>query len=139
MNEDDIFEKIRHLVSDTHGIDLIEIKRTSRLELDFCIYGDDAGELLVAYSKKFNVDVSQFKFDCYFSGEGIDLIGPLLRLFTGKRRPARERELTIEDLEKGAIVGRLNEEVINANKLQCTNEKSKIFQDLKISYLKEVQ
>jgi hypothetical protein len=113
---DEIFEKIKCLVGETQGIKPARIERATRLELDLNIYGDDASELLLAYCKLFNVDLSQFMFDSYFSPEAFDPMAPIMSLFYGRRRSVRERELTIGDLEKGVIAGKLNEEVITATK-----------------------
>ena len=110
---DEIFERIKGLVSESQAIKPNRITRATRLELDLGIYGDDAIELLVAYGKEFNVDLSNFKVAEYFSGEGLDVEELFVKLFTGA---ISKKELTISDLEKGVIAGKLNEEVINGNK-----------------------
>ena len=66
---DEIFKKIIDFVSDKAGVDPNRIERTTRLELDLGVYGDDAEELIIGYSKRFNVDVSQFMLSDYFNGE----------------------------------------------------------------------
>ena len=110
---DEVLERIKRFVSESQAIKPDRITRTTRLELDLGIYGDDAIELLVAYGKEFNVDISNFMAADYFSGEGLD-IGELFGKLFKDEIP--RKELTISDLEKGAIAGKLDEEVINGNK-----------------------
>ena len=86
-----------------------EIKRETTLEGDLKIYGDDSDEFLIAFGKEFNVDVSQFPIGNYFSNEGSHL---LLWLIGKQKRQIKQ--LTIGQLEKAVIAGRLDEEVINS-------------------------
>ncbi len=74
------------------------------MEKQLGIYGDDATEIMLVYGKEFNVDVSKFMAASYFSGEGFSLFG----------KDEKTKELTLGDLEKGVIAGRLDEEVINS-------------------------
>ncbi len=92
-----------------------EIVRWTRVEENLGIYGDEAVDFLLAYSKEFNVDVSNFMAADYFSPEGIgrDIIGDLKASLFSKKYPYKpKKELTISDLEKGILMGALNEEVI---------------------------
>jgi len=89
-----------------------EVTPDSRLYYDLGVYGDDATELLIEYRKRFNVDVSKFMAADYFKVEGIDVLGGLIRLFSGKRSGGGFKTLTVNDLEKGIVAGRLDEEVI---------------------------
>ena len=66
------------------------------------ITGADAADFLMAYKNYFNVDVSQFKAADHFEGEGMNIL-------TGN---GGKKDLTLGDLEKGIIAGRLNEEVL---------------------------
>jgi len=73
------------------------------IEKDLKIYGDDAYDLLVKYSKEFNVDISNFNFNKYFNSEidGISLF--ILNLFGRKKKI----DLTIKDLKEAIVLGKL--------------------------------
>jgi acyl carrier protein len=94
------------------GLSTEKLTLETRIEEDLRITGDDAVGFLLAYSKKFNVDVSAFNADDYFEGE-IDMVTEtFLRLFLGKKK--RLKNLKIAHLEAGIIHGTLNEDVINS-------------------------
>jgi len=105
------FDNLKAFIVELIGVHKNEVTLDSRLYEDLGVYGDDATELLVKYGKQFNVDVSKFMAADYFKGEGIDLIGGLIRLISGKRL-SELKVLTVKDLEKGIVAGRLDEEVI---------------------------
>ena len=78
------------------------MKGDSTLQHDLTIYGDDAVDLMVAYGKKFNVDVSQFMAADYFSGEGgFSYFDPPIK------------QLTINHMVAGVLAGKLDEVIIN--------------------------
>ncbi len=111
--KENLIEEIKLLIEEKMGKFKKEIDRDTALEFDLGITGDDASELLLEYSKKFNVDVSNFNMAVYFLPEGDTILPSIIRFFTGKKA-LKQEELTIGDLEKGVIAGRLNEEVINS-------------------------
>lgn len=74
------------------------------LEKDLGITGDDSEDFLIAFAKEFNVDVSKFPVGDYFKDEG-DPLFPSAR---------RVKALTVGQLEKAILAGRLDEEVINS-------------------------
>ena len=115
---DEIFDKLKSFITEQgFGYTLPwpllvkkkEIKRETTLEGDLKIYGDDSDEFLIAFGKEFNVDVSQFPIGEYFSNEGSHLLLWLI----GKRK-RQIKQLTIGQLEKAVIAGKLDEEVINS-------------------------
>jgi acyl carrier protein len=108
---DEVFEELRNFVSEFSGYDPAEINRDTRLLVDLSIYGDDAADLLMAFSKKFHVDVSQFRIDEYFGSEGWDFIGEVFSIFK-KYKPLKV--LTMANLEKAIYASKLDEEVINS-------------------------
>lgn len=95
------------------GVKASEIKQDARIYEDLGIYGDDATDLLVAYGKEFNVNISNFMAADYFADEGLDLIGFIVSLFIGKKK--QYKVLTVGHLEKGILAGRLDEEIINGS------------------------
>ena len=104
MNEN-LFEEIQAFIVEKIGVDEIEVTREALLQNDHGIYGDDAVDLIVAFGKKFKVDISNFKAADYFNPDGLDI----LRLFS-KKTPGKN--LTVGHLEKAVIAGRLDEELI---------------------------
>jgi acyl carrier protein len=66
-------ERIRaevcELIARHSGLDLERIGPEDRLLHDLGIDGDDAEKLLVDFSKRFGVDMSDFKFGNFFRGE----------------------------------------------------------------------
>ncbi len=102
---DDILENIKTLVSEKSGVDEKKLNRSTRLYEDLKIDGDDAFELLEAFTEKFSVDMSGFKYNEYFAPEGIDLIGAVSRLFKGKEKK-KLKPLTLADLEQAAKEGK---------------------------------
>ncbi len=110
---DDIFESIKLLSEKKMGKYRKPLLRDTTLEKDLGMSGDDAVEFVLDFSKKFSVDVSKFEIKKYFFPEGDSILPAIMRLFTGKKNP-KKRELKLGDLEKAAIAGRLDEEIINS-------------------------
>ncbi len=108
----ELHQNLKSFISKFSGISENEISQSSSLEKGLGIYGDDAVELLIAYGKEFSVDVSNFMAADYFNAEGDVILPALMRLFTGKARPAK-KNLTVGHLEKGITFGRLDEDIIN--------------------------
>lgn len=108
----DLFSELQEFIVNKVGVDYAEVTRDAKLEEDLGIYGDDAIELLVAYEKKFSVNISNFMAADYFSPEGDIILPALIRMITGKKKK-KTKYLTIEHLEKGILAGTLDEHVIN--------------------------
>lgn len=77
------------------------ITRETLIEDDLGVTGDDAEELLVSFSAKFKVDISEFNFGKYFNDE------PTAFSFPRKLLP-----FTVGHLEKAIVAGRLDDEII---------------------------
>ncbi|MDH5381448.1 MAG: DUF1493 family protein [Cyclobacteriaceae bacterium] len=76
--------------------------RETALEQDLKITGDDSDEFILAFSKEFNVDISDFDIGKYFSDEGgLSILHVLFGKKTGKT------PLTLGDLEKAVETGKL--------------------------------
>jgi acyl carrier protein len=99
----DVFEKIKALIAEKTSVNESRLGRNTRLYEDLKIEGDDAFELLESFKEKFKVDMTDFNYNEYFSGEGIDLIGAIVSIF--KRKKKRLKSITIADLEKAAVNG----------------------------------
>jgi hypothetical protein len=80
------------------------INVNTRIWRDLGVDGNDAVELLYAFSQKFNVNIDQFPFGDYFGPEaGFNPIASLWHAFFGKK--FKFKELTVSDLVKAAKNG----------------------------------
>ena len=77
-----------------------KINKNSLLEKDLGLYGDEAEDFIIAYSKKYNVDLSKFHFSLYFSQE----YDPMMR---GFYKLHKVKELSVADLYEGIKKGEL--------------------------------
>ena len=80
------------------------ITRETLIEDDLGITGDDAEELILAFSKKYNVNIDSFQFSKYFFDEP--------GVFNLQRK--KISPLNLGHLEKAIKAGRLDEEIINS-------------------------
>jgi hypothetical protein len=71
-----------------------------RIEADLGVTGDDAVELVLAFGKAFQVDVTEFRINEYFGPEGTDI-------FCLYPDAKSRKNLTIDDLERAVLDGRL--------------------------------
>lgn len=94
------------------AVDIEDVLSETRIEEDLGIYGDEAMEFITAFSKEFNVDISQFMAAEYFSPEGDFILPAILRMFKGSKKK-KQKTLKIIHLEMAIKAGRLDEEVIN--------------------------
>jgi len=109
----EVFQKIKAFIVNETGVKASKITFDAELENDLGISGDDTVDLLTAFSEEFNVDISKFRAADYISPEGDAILPEIIRTFTGEKLPAR-KSLRVEHLEKAAITGSLDEEVINS-------------------------
>jgi hypothetical protein len=112
---DSTLEKIKLFLQQDRWsyIDTDTVSSATKIEKDLMLTGDDAIEFIVDYGKYFKIDVSRFMAADYFDGEGHDFFGDIARLFSRKNE-SDEKILTVGDLEKGIIAGKLDESVINS-------------------------
>lgn len=80
-----------------------------RLEKDLGFDGDDAAELIFYYSEKFNVNITEFDLQTYFTPED-SLTYIFFKIFPFIN--TKKDELTIGDLMAGIKSGVLNDDVI---------------------------
>lgn len=112
---DEIFEKIKSFVIEQRWEYSFVLERTTKIEKDLRITGDDAVEFIFAFSKQFNVDVSNFMMTEYFEPEGDKLAGAIIRMFIGNKK-AKNKELLLGDLERAVEAGKLDNAVIDSAK-----------------------
>jgi hypothetical protein len=82
----------------------LPITRNTLIEDDLGITGEEAEDFLILYSKKFLVDIQNFNFNKYFYEEP-----GILNINRKNIEP-----FTVGHLVKAALVGCLNDEVINS-------------------------
>ena len=111
--DEEIFSELKEFIIKQSCVDDERITRETRIEGDLGVTSDDACEFVIAYGKKFNVDVSHFMAADYFDGEGDIILPAIIRGLTGEKKPLK-KILTIAHLEKGILTGRLDEDVINS-------------------------
>jgi hypothetical protein len=112
MNNE-ILEKLKEFIIEQQWEYEFPLLRTTMIEKELKITGDDAVDFLVAYGKKFNVDISRFMAADYFDDEGDKILPAIIRFLIDKKKTAK-KNLTIGHLEKGILAGRLDEEIINS-------------------------
>ena len=112
MNEE-IFKRLKSFIIDQACVEDDEVIPEAKLEDDLGVTGDDAVDLLLAYSKTFNVDVTKFMAADYFDAEGDPILPAILKMFIGKKK-RKNKVLTVAHLEKGIMSGKLDEHVINS-------------------------
>ena len=120
MEKKEIFEKLRSFIVKETFVEDVEITANTIIETELGVTGDDSVDFIIAFGKKFNVDVSNFMAADYFEDEGIDIIGPIIRAITGKKK-TKKKILTIGDLERAVKAGKLDDSVIE-NKESSYNE-----------------
>jgi hypothetical protein len=106
--------EIIDLIESKMGKYKVPITKTTCLEKDLGISGDDAAELLLEYGQKFNVDLTGLKLAKYFNPECDSILPEIIRFFTNKNED-KEKEMRVGDLEKGIVAGRLDETIINSS------------------------
>lgn len=80
----------------------VSITMETSLENDLGVTGDDGEELIVEFSKKYNIYINNFHFTKYFYPEPMTL-----------SMPKDVKLLTVGHLMKAIEVGRLDDDVIN--------------------------
>lgn len=107
----DTFTDLQNFIGEFCGITQNKIRLDSKLEQDLKVYGDDAVDLIMAYSNKYNVDVSHFSWKNFIAPEGDTILPSILKLF---KKPENKRsDLTILNLVDGIISGQLHQQIID--------------------------
>lgn len=100
MDNTELYKFLEKYTSQKHDDSILNLS----LSDDFGIYGDDADNLILDFSKNFNVDVSAFPIGDYFEGEG-DVIYKFFANLFNKQKP--KKKLTVNDLRLAIISGKL--------------------------------
>ena len=105
------FIKLTEFIGKKAGYLPDNFSEETTLDGDMSIYGDDAVEIILAFGKAFDVDVSNFMLGNYFADEGGVSLRLLYRLF-GKKYRRGAKELTIRNRLDAMIYKRLDEKII---------------------------
>ena len=106
----DLQNQIFRFIAESRSVDQTTLTLETTLLGDLGTDGDDAYELLLSFSKTFNVDFSTFEFTRHFGNEGItplQVIPYFYRLIVGLRGKdphavAGKKPITIRDLVRSA-------------------------------------
>ncbi|MCQ4916960.1 DUF1493 family protein [Bacteroides nordii] len=89
MNKDDIWRQIIQFVKEERWDD--EYTPETDLVKDLKLNGDDAYEFIYLFSKKFNVSITEFKFEEYFYPEGDRILLKLLNLILKPKKKVKKK------------------------------------------------
>lgn len=101
------FEEVCEFVADFLSVDKRSLSPSTTTTSQLGIDGDDADEFMQEFSKRFAVDLSDFRFTDYFGNEASALLlfAWLYRLIRHKGK-TRLKPLHLADLHGAAIKGR---------------------------------
>lgn len=105
-------EEIKVMINHKCGVSKDKIFINSKLEDDLGLTGDDAVEFILDFSRKFNVDISNFVISDYFSNEAFNFIGLIINFFKHKEVVIK-KALTVDDLVRIIEIGKMDDEIIN--------------------------
>ena len=108
MDQNKDFDELINFIKGYQIFKELKLTRETTLEYDMGISGDDIEQFFYDYSEKFKVDLSDFKPIKYFE---TDWLTSFLYFIRGKK--LKIKEITIGDLEKGVIAGKLNDFIIS--------------------------
>lgn len=116
MTSVSIEEEVTAFVAAQIGVSTERLKARTTLFGDLGVDGDDSDELLVAFTKRFSVDMKSYRGDRHFGPEGFAPWSPLLWLASAWRGFAQKEStpesrarlvpVTIQDLIDSARAGR---------------------------------
>lgn len=70
---------------------------------DLGVAGDDGWDLIQAYGKKFQVDLTEFQSEHHFGSEGVSILAPLSLLWMILSHPFREKRSPEEESNLQAV------------------------------------
>jgi acyl carrier protein len=105
MVEENLENRVRALVAEYTGVPMEEIKLETDIVNDLRIYGDDVWELVYEFSKKFNVEMHEFRWYHHSGPEGCNPLWLFFQPWWTKKThiPIRLFDL-VESAKRGAWV-----------------------------------
>ena len=103
IDPDELFVDIQNFISDYTGVHKKRITKDTNLQRDLGLHGDEAGDFIEEFSKRYNVDLNGFIFDKHFDTEGS--FNPIyyLYLLLFKRQELRKTIISVSDLLHAAV------------------------------------
>jgi len=101
----EVFEKLRDFTIQHTLIEDYDFKRSTSIEEDLGITGDDARDYLNSFSAEFDVDISEFPINDFFEEEGSTVLSWFKNLFSKVQK--KKNDLTLGDLEISILEGKL--------------------------------
>lgn len=98
-------DKVISFLSQQLSIPMHKLNENYCLSYDLGVVGDDAVELIEEYSKKFNVDISEFTIEEYFLSEEIFTSLGILNGIAEKEKEMQH--LKVQDLIEAVETGKL--------------------------------
>lgn len=90
-------EEVIEFISKSLSIPVRSIRDNSSVNSDLRVDGDDAVEFIESFAKRFDVDISKFKFEQYFGAEiSTNPLQLLARLF--RKSQSNFKRLEVRDL-----------------------------------------
>jgi hypothetical protein len=106
-----IFEKIVSFIEEERWKYPFTLERTTSLDEDLSINGDDAKDFIRAFGRKFNIEVANFIALTQFESDGDVIIPGMVRFLSGKKKIIF-KNIKIGDLEKAVIAGKLDDTIL---------------------------
>jgi len=94
---------VRQFVHEYAGVPKDEISEHTILQKEIGLEGDNAGEFMVAYSKKFPVDLEAFDFNKYFDLEGGFNPIYFVHLLLVKPDRLKKKDITVSNLADAVV------------------------------------
>jgi len=110
-----IFDSIIAFIEEERWKYPFELKRSTKLDEELTINGDDAKDFIRAFGRKFNIDVANFIAVTQFEEDGDVIIPPAVRFLAGKKK-LNFAEMTVGHLEKAVSYGKLDESIFETDK-----------------------
>jgi hypothetical protein len=109
-------EKLMQLIDQHRGYTILPYDQHQELQDDYGLYGDDACEFLIAFSKTFNLTIAKdFNVAPFFDDESAGCILFLYRIFKGKSKGIyrNRKSFNLGHLEKAIAKGSLDNSIFN--------------------------
>lgn len=110
--DNEILTKIISFIEEERWKYDFPLERHTKLDEDLTINGDDAKDFIRAFGRKFNIEVANFIAVTQFETDGEVILPGMVRFLSGRKK-IDFKVITIGDLEKAVIIGRLDETILS--------------------------
>jgi len=109
--DNEIFEKIKSFVEEQRWKYPFKLEKTTTLDGDLSINGDDAKDFIRDFGRKFNIDVANFIAVTQFETDGDVILPGMVRFLSGMKK-INFKYIKLGDLERAVISGKLDETIL---------------------------